>query len=58
MAYTLELLEELGGARTYLEAIGFGPEQVQRLRERLLEPEAARRRVQRNATEAKVTSNE
>ena len=43
MNYTLELLEEQGGALKYLESIGFGPADVRRLRERLLEDPTAGR---------------
>lgn len=36
MAYTLQLLEEEGGTLAYLDSIGFGPEDVQKLRKILL----------------------
>ncbi|CAK9085999.1 unnamed protein product [Durusdinium trenchii] len=38
MAYTLEMLEEEGGALAYLDSIGFGAQDVAKLRELLLEP--------------------
>ncbi|CAJ1386999.1 unnamed protein product [Effrenium voratum] len=38
MAYTLQMLEEEGGALAYLSSIGFGPEDLQKLRRCLVEP--------------------